>query len=527
MNCKQCGTDVKGKFCGKCGTEVEAISSDGQSAKQETERAFEQEPVLQTEEEIVNTEVVVASENALNKDWDSAEESHAADLVSTSKDSHLFIGFSVAAVLSTVMMLGLAFVLNWLVGRGQFAEELIYHIMKSFVHIPVEQAAYFSGRLSQSLWVQLQLLQGGAFHGDYTAYNGLEITEVLAFQLHVPLVFNTIAGLLIIYFVVRVLRAPMNSLIKSRLQRLLWLMGFSSIYALIMTAVTMFLNPDLRFVFGAQHYTLEMGIVVWKHALTVFTGGLLASAVGLGGWKLFTNDIWLRWIKSIRTFMLLLVMFTILISSLMVVNWSVAGKNKLHSTEIVTLGAAWGSYKKEPALYAIIPNVLLQEFAYSVGGTWNVSGQASAEILGMKGPIRLNMWSGIEGEQQYGEQAGIEQRDNSSILNEEHLAQLEQDLRFNWYHFAFILIFLYALTRIRFTSLINYIATIIGIILASTLIAVHFNVKVIYGEETATFIGFEPLQVLLSVSILVAVSLTASYVIQKLWAARRGKHAQS
>lgn len=162
-----------------------------------------------------------------------------------------------------------------------------------------------------------------------------------------------------------------------------------------------------------------------------------------------------------------------------------------------------------------------------MGGTWNVSGQASAEILGMKGPIRLNMWSGIEGELEYGEQAGVEQRDNSSILNEEHLAKLEQDLRFNWYHFAFILIFLYALTRIRFTSLINYLATIIGIILASTLIAVHFNVKVMYGEETATFIGFEPLQVLLAVSILVVISLTASYVIQKLWAARRGTHAQS
>lgn len=349
MKCKQYGTDVKGKFCGKCGTEVGAISGDGQSAEQGTERAFEQEPVLQPEEEIVNTEVVAASEATLNNDSDAAEENHAADLVSTSKGSHLFIGFSLTAVISAVMMLGLAFVLNWLVGRGQFAEELVYHIMKSFVHIPVEQAAYFSGRLSQSLWVQVQLLQGGAFHGDYTAYNGLEITEVLAFQLHVPLVFNTIAGLLVIYIVVRVLRSPMNRLIKSRLQRLLWLMGFSGIYALIMTSVTMVLNPDLRFVFGDQHYTLEMGIVVWKHALTVFIGGLLASAVGLGGWKLFTNDIWLSWIKSLRTFMLLLVMFTLLISSLMVVNWSVAGKSKLHSTEIITLGAAWDSYKKEPA----------------------------------------------------------------------------------------------------------------------------------------------------------------------------------
>lgn len=533
MKCKQCGTDVKERFCCNCGAEAEAeagaISDEDQFAEQEAEQASEQEPALQTEEGAANPKEVLASEAASSNDANSTEETvcHEEDLTNTSKGSHLVTGFSIAAVISTVMTLGFAFVHNWLMGRGQFAEELVYHIMKNFVHIPVEQAAYFSGHLSKSLWVQLQLLQGGAFHGYYTAYNGLEIKEVLSFQLHMPLVYNTIAGLLIIYIVVRLLRTTMNRSIKSSLQRLLWLIGFSSVYALMMTAITLFLNPELQFVFGAQQYTLEMEIVLWKQALTVFIGGLLASAVGLGGWKLFTDDIWRFWIKGVRTFMLLIMIFTLLIASLMAVNWSIANQNKLHSTEIITLGAVWDSYKKEPALYAIIPNVLLQEIVYSTGGTWNVSGQASAEILGMKGPIRLNMWTGIEGKLEHGEQAGLVQRNSLNMLNEEHLAKLEQDLRFNWYHFAFILIFVYALTRIRFTSLTNYLATIIGIILVSTLIAVHFNIKVMYGEETTTFIGFQPLQVLLAISILVVISLTASYGIQKYWTTRRGKHAQS
>lgn len=518
MECRHCGIELKGNFCHKCG----AVAQPAEVLPEIADAAERPE---------VNAMPAADSAAAERQEPAAVEELQDNAAYEAEKAAvrpkikglgiHALISLVAAAAISLLLMVGVSAGLNWMADRERFTADLGYHVMKNAIHMPVDQAAYFADQLTEGIWLQLLLLQSGAIAGEYTvAAQGL-ISEgsTYYYQLHIPLVFHTLLGLAIIYGGVRLLRPYVKHHIHTDLQRLLWIAAFSLVFSCFMTLVTLFTGVKLQYVLGEQLYTFKLSIVAWKHALTLFVVGLLASAVGIGGWSLFTSKGWSTWARSMRSFLIIMVSLGLLISGLMIVNWSIAGKHRLHSTEVITLGAVWDAYKTDPSFYAVMPNAVVQEFIYSIGGTWQVAGQHNADWLGLDGPVKLNLLTGAKALVPEGEELAADDK--------ERFKELDNDIRMKWFHAAFMLTFLYALSRIRFSRVMDYLASIFGVMMITSAAAIYFNITINIVEGEPAFVGFEPLQVLLALTIFVGASLTVSYGVQYLWAARGRRDAKA
>lgn len=513
MKCLNCGAEVGGRFCRRCGASVE------QEQEQKPDHPTQPEIIEemnQTEPEVGHPQI----EQPVNEDLIQETEEEAIRQEpegNTTVKQSLYRNAISALVVSaavTGIMSALALFIDFLSKRGSFFYDVMYHLMKNVVGIPAEQAAYFSGEVNPGFWIHMLLLHGGTIEGTYTAMLDGGAAQAMPFRVHIPLLVEIAIGFGLLWLLIRLLRPFLRRVVSNDWGRLLWAACFGAAYAAGVVMILFIASPNQSFIFGNDQYMLELGVSAWGTLGLVFTIGLLAAAAGLGEWRFLSYPGWKEWVASLRTFLLTVIGFFILIAGLMVTNWSVSSQSSLYSTEIMTMGSLWEAYKSEPSVYAVLPNVLLQEQIYSLGGTWHVSGQPSADLLGMKQAIKLSIWSGIEPVMM------IDDAMQTDVVKAS-LSSLESDIRLRWYHIAFALVFLFALSRIRLKHIWIYSVTVIGIVGVTAILSVYSNIKIATGLSPMTFIGFRWEQATLAIGVCVTVYLAASYGVQRAMAVRR------
>ncbi|MFC3341781.1 hypothetical protein [Paenibacillus abyssi] len=435
--------------------------------------------------------------------------------------SRFALSFTCASAGAAALITAFSAFIGWAASRGQFFNDLVYHLLMNVLRIPPEQAAFFAGRMKPDFWLHLMLLHGGTIEGTYRIAQHQSDPQSLSFSLHIPLIFSVAIWFVILFLCGLLMRPLVKRYAGGQLLRFGWAAGFSAVYSIVMTIILLLARPDSEFVFGRDEYTLELSMPVLKSFLLIFLLCLAAVAVGLGKWAFLSNRIWGAWAASIRTFVLTIIGFFILIGSLMAVSWTLSNQSHVYSTQITTMGSIWKAYKTDPAVYAVVPNVLLQEQIYSLGGTWHISGQPAADLLEVRAPLRLSLFHSVRDPAPAHDSGEFTYESAGEPSEGAWKQELADDIRWQWYHVAFLLAYLFALSRIQLTSVWIYAATVSGVIILASLLSVYFNISFTVGQSPGAFIGFEWSQAVLAVGLTTVVFLTLSYAVQLILVKRR------
>ncbi|WP_127587711.1 hypothetical protein [Paenibacillus koleovorans] len=412
------------------------------------------------------------------------------------------------------ILAGAAFLLAKYVQRGPFFNDLLYHIFRNVWNVPPEQAAYFATDLQNKYWHQLVLLHGGAYRGTYSSVLS-SVEKRFDFEFHAPLLLShgLLFGMVAAYG--WLIRRIVRKQLVSDAARLGWAAGFSMLYALGVMLLLSLVNPESVYLFGAEHSELQVSASFGRPFITAFVVCFLGTCMGLGGWSFLNSGNWMSWLKSVRHFMLSMVGFSTLIAGLMIVQWALVDNSRVYNPHIVTMGSLWKEYKQEPAIYAILPNILLQEQIYSLGGTWHIDGMHAARFLGASAPFQLNLLSGIKGlEGGTGTKGGDAARSG-----------LENELQVSWYHFAFLLAYAYSLSRIKMHNAVMLATATLSIVIGFAFLSRYFNVWIAAtgGTGPEGRVGFHMLQTGMAVGIGTLAILSLSFVAQLLVGVKEGK----
>lgn len=555
MRCGACGNEGKGKFCRHCGAplqqeleqEPRIQPSDGSSALEEDlavpihndalqveqpveagqaehEVPLEQVEQVDSEQEdslveaeqvevehieddapaVVIAQADQAEQEKTQAEADQVEEQSQASDQQTSPQKAMILSSAIAGIMAAIVVIGLAFGLDWAAKQGEFQEDVQYHLLSHVIEIPPEQAAYFIHSVKPGAWLQLMLMHGAEIKGQYGISTGNDMNEPLMFSFQMTLLLSAACAFVLIALASRFI----YSIVAKRLNqlwKLCWVILCSLCYALIMGMTLWLLSPKVELLYGNSIYNFELNAELWKVFVLALLLSFVASIVGVGRWSVPQKLDLSQWLKSLAAFARTMLIFFIVIIALMTLSWSTTKPSQLHSTHMTTMGAVWDAYKDDASMYGIIPNVLMQQFIYSLGATWHVDGYAAANLLSMDRPMQLNLVTG----------ASADDADRASLKT------IEQDLRLHWFHAAFLLAFLYALSRIQMNKLWSYGCTVLIIIIGVAALSAYANVSLTASNMDEALIGFRFTQSLLSVGIITAIYLIASYIIQR-WLARRG-----
>ncbi|WP_438349809.1 hypothetical protein ACP8HI_03825 [Paenibacillus sp. FA6] len=519
MKCKSCGASVTRNFCAKCGTRTGITSFDDVTTIPEEELSAvdecDQIAVLETENGTdTDTESIMEVKNeATNEVTNEATNETANETKHTygkqSVSKRIVISLSAAATGTVALVVAISILFGWLVRKGTFFTDFIYHLLKQVVSLSPEQAAYFSERMSHDFWLQMVLMHGGYIRGEYLGASVGAEEGLFSFNINIPLLVSLLFTASLIYLVMFLLRPIFRKYTGRAISRLLWLIYFSGVYSILISLLLLIFRTKSTYFMGESEYSLTVSASVVPILITSFILALLAGGAGLGGWKWNARPEWMTLAGSLRTFTLTVMGFHVLIGGLMIGSWSLSTPNKLSSTEVLTMGNVWKVYQNDPAVYAILPNVLLQEQIYALGGAWEVSGPLTAAMLDIREPLKMSMLTGSQSLQE----TAITKDDNGVS---EWLSTLESDIRVKWYHGAFLITYLYALSRIRLKNWWTWGVAVISVVLSTTLLAIFLNVEYKLTSYSRGIIGFSFLQVLLALTITTVFLLALSFGFQRL-----------
>ena len=526
MRCGSCGAEGKGKFCRLCGAPLQQVQE--QELPSEPGQVAQDEPMQQTEQSVeaaqTEQDTRPAEEVRTKQDAPPAEEVQTKQDVPPAETAQvdqstnhrssplrtMLISSVVAGIIAAIAIVGLAFGLDWAAKQGEFQEDTVYHLLSHVIHIPPEQAAYFIHSLKPGAWLQLVLMHGVEIEGQYGVSTSDHMVEPLMFSFHMTLLLSAACAFSLIAVAGRILYSIVSKSLPQQLWKLMWVIISSLCYALTISMTIWLLAPKIDFLFGNSVYTLELDVQLWKLFLLTLLFSIVASLIGVGRWS-FPKKIDLsNWLSSLVRFAQTLLLFFIIIIVLMIMSWSTTKPSQLHSTHITTMGSIWDAYKQDASMYGVIPNVLVQQFMYGLGATWHVDGEAAADLLSMDRPTRLHIVTGAS-----------EAADQVNQTDRASLKPLEHDLQLHWFHAALLLAYLYSLSRIQIKKLWSYLSTVLIIIVGVAALSAYANVTVAAGNIDQAFIGFRFTQSLLSIGIITAVFLIASYSLQRWFAKRR------
>lgn len=525
MICPKCSAEQTGNFCTKCGKRLKEVEAAAYREAQEEEAEAsveaiegvepasadpsdprEREPSVPAAQTVFADEVHVVVDKALRK-------------------TGLLREFALPALLASTflaaLMTALSIFLDIAARTGSFVDDLLFHILKHVTGLPSERAAYYSGEMGPGYWLHLALLHGGRFQlKEFVVSSSGETLVAFSFHLHLPMLSSTA-----MLFAVAV---PFLILISGRARlrawknsyKLAWLAGFSACYAAIVTGFLLLVHPSTEWTLGEESSILRVSIAYAETAANAFIAIFIAGVVGIGG-KSFLGSLRLRRLlgRGVRRAVWTMVSFSGLIGLLMIATWSLSDVAGLHSSGMITIGSVWRQYRTEPAFYMILPNVLFQEFIYSLGGTWHVSGSRLANLLQAKEAFSLQWGRGITVSE------GWERIGSDAPATGDGSSDLERGLRFAWFHPAFALAYAYSLSRIRPVGAAGYILLPAGLVGALALLAAYSNIRLKAPERTSEMIGFSFGEVVLSGGVATVVFLLLSFVLRKVLQGRKGDSA--
>lgn len=542
MKCQECGTEGTGNFCRKCGSKLDSV----EVARTGTELAIEQAELAGLQDQspeatVSNVETEMASQNFSWTEDQSAVDSltesnqmetiqpvlekQSASLVESASVSLIFhrflealrfVGIAIVGIWLVFVGLisGLLFVLYRTFQQGPFFEDLLYHVLKNVILLPAEQAAHFSRQLGGAFWYQLVLLHGGEYRGIYKAATDSALENRLQFGFHGPLLTAFLLLFTVAASYMFLVRRLLENQLQSRLTKLVFAAGFSLLYGGTIVLAAYAFQPRAEFVIGLQRATLQLqasyGITFFVATFICFAGAWVGLGIRfLDGWQL-----WKEWVRAMRIFAAILGCLILLVSGLTIALWTQIDGGRLYSPHIITLGSVWEGYKHDPAVYVVLPNVMVQKLVYAVGGTWRVDNDHAARFLEAPGAFRLQLLTGVKSKAA---------SKGTPLL--EDLQQLGKEIRFSWVHGAVLLAYVFALSKITGRDLLMILFMGMSLAGGLALLAVYFSVGLSFsaGDGAWGRIGFYLPDTALALEIVTAVWIILLYGVRNGIAVRKRK----
>ena len=286
-------------------------------------------------------------------------------------------------------------------------QDLYFFAAEELLGLSTERAVLFYRGLEDGFWHLFNQFSGGYYKGAYITDGG----TVAAFEFHFPvlallmyLVFwVSLSFFLLKMFYVRKRGWGIQQLAAATVVMYL---VFSILYVLGLA----FTKPEGRIESGFLVERLALHIPFLQVLLTLLAVFVLSACIVFVPW---------RKAAALRNALLALGFFYVVMAGALMLPGNMNGQ------------------ERDPLRLALIGNDVLQQQLLAVGGTWSAEGERLYRLAGLPGPFGINWFTGVSAE-------GAE--------DQEAIAAIGKSIRINWVPAALLLIYLYAVSRLRSAS---------------------------------------------------------------------------
>ncbi len=483
--CPNCHTEqYQHKFCNHCGENLQKLQEDGAQNK---------EAQLEVKNESVKSSNLVKEKLNIRKQT----------LQFTWNVDKLVLGKSMAMPLGVLtVMVVLAAIVAPLLNGSRIIKDYMYLFFTSTLHIGEQAAISLLSVMKLSMFDVLLAMHGGTINGTIWEDTGITPTTFV-FQL--PIILAIVFTITIVAVAFSVLKKFLH---VSPMQKLV-IVGVSAVvYSFVLIILLQILKPT----YTINNYTFDVSYSMIGILFNSFMIVCIAGFIGFGPWKETNGEAkWLTVLQPLKRFFLTLLFLEAFISILMIITWFFTNPATLMAQPMSSPGTMWFVYRHDPLFYLLLPNIVLAEQLYAIGGTWQITTPLLGELIQVSNPFSINILTGSE-------TVGLE---NAAAWTENI-----DSARFVWHPFALLLAFIYTVVKLPqkaavMTKVYHGLAIAVLFGLLANWLTINFESQL--GEG---FAGFNALQVFVSTAIVVGIIYVVVFYVQKgLWKKRIGEES--
>lgn len=480
MECPKCSNEqLSGSFCSKCGEQLVAKTEVQSEDKQEEVKQPSQTPQQKEDRE-----------NSTNKK--SAKMSLFEKRMFTAEEVKMAAYFTVG---SLAMVMAIAWAITFLLKSSAFIKDYTYMLLSSITEISDQILLQIVTQLKVTLWDVLLVAHGGSSQGEIM----IKGMDPIRFEWKLPVIIAIIFLMFIFIMIGKLLNKRFSLTMKQRVN-ITMISALS--YAIVITVMMLLMNPS----YGIAHqYMYKISTSPFEIFFHAFIMVIIASFIGFELWKaeFIQRSTLIRPILALRPFFITLFLSLIVMGVVIIVMWSLIHPSSVFSKPLTTPASLWMIYQSDPLFYILLPTFLVGELLYSVGANFVITSAEVGGLLQIPYEISFHSLTGIH-------------IIDGQIIDENHLGMIEKSTQLIWYSFAFLLVFLYSLNRVKLTGIRSLISQMIfiGIIFACLAMAVSVTFTS-SSENVAGMIGFPVLMSGVAAIVVSAIYFTLKYFFKK------------
>ncbi|WP_102028866.1 hypothetical protein [Salirhabdus sp. Marseille-P4669] len=473
MICPSCHTEQhSNKFCNTCGENLQTVQQ-----AQSKDRENTQENNERIEQKTTN---LVNKQKKKEKNKPPIQFTWNLDNVTLAKGVGIPVGSLVVFVL-------LSAILAPLLNGSRVIKDYIFLFFTSTLQLGEQVAISLLSTMKLTMFDVLLAMHGGTMKGTVWEDGGRDPLTEFTFQFPVILAIIATITLLAVafYFLKRFIKAtPMQKLA---------IVGISAlIYSFVLILVLQIMKPT----YVSNEHALEVSFSGFGVLVKAFLIVCMAGLIGFGPWKLKDSEKgkWFTVLQPLKTFFITLLFLEAFICILMIVTWLFTNPATLMAQPISSPGTMWFIYRNDPLFYLLLPNIVLAEQLYAIGGTWQITTPLLGELIQVSNPFSINILTG------------------SNAIGMENAASWTDGVnsaRFVWHPFALLIAFIYAATKLpQNVPVMTKVYHGVGVAAVVTLLANWLTIS-FKNRSTEGIAGFNAFQVFLCAAIVIGLVYVA------------------
>ncbi len=503
MKCPNCHKEQhNNKFCTNCGvglseqdqssTNTNNLEKDFSAHSPSHETTAQQSPLHNEEKEAVNQK---------KHNQDNVEEKSKESNDSRFTKQHI-VKTLIYSIAIYVFVLGAAIGSARLFRNSMLMKDFTYRMFTTVLHMNEDVAIRMASQAKISFWNVLVVMHGGSIEGAVKETIVDSNTHILSdFSLHLPIILATV----ILFFFLIFLFKGVKKVLPMNMKHRVWSLLLSTfLYTVFILATLSIFNPTVSQ--DSLSFTLDVGVI--QIVITTSIIYVLAGLIGFGPWDTKEEGAypWLTIVEPFKKFIIVLLSLELLITIMMVVVWNMTSPAVLFSKPLSTPATMWYEYRSEPLFYLLLPNLVLTELLYAIGGTWQVTSPLLGKLIQLDQLMTFNIVTGVD-------------LLSSGEVSNDWLDEVVGAVRFVWHPYAMFIAFLYALANSDIKGdLKGTLTKFIGVCVIVFLLAQWVTVSLTnHMNQTTEVLGFEPLQVVISAACIAGAYYGLAYLIRKLF----------
>lgn len=472
MICPNCQTEqYNHKFCNRCGQNLHKLREEEKSIEHESTNLAEKEEKVKKKKQF-------------QMKWN-------IDNPTLVKGISFPLG-------SLVFLVLLAAILAKLLNGSRMIKDYIFLFFTETLQLGEQVAISLLSTMKLTLFDLLLAMHGGTMKGTIWEGSG---SPIFQFTFQFPVILAILVTIVIVALAFYLLKRYIT---VSPVQKLA-IIGISAVvYSVIVIIILHIVKPA---------YSIhDTAFQVSFSAFSIFINSILifciAGLIGFGPWKAANSEKgqWLTVLQPLKTFFLTLLLLEVFICILMVSAWLLTNPATLMAQPMVSPGSMWFIYRNDPFFYMLLPNIVLTEQLYAIGGTWQITSPLLSELIQVSNPFSINILTG------------------SNTIGIENVAAWTSNVdsaRFVWHPFALLIAFIYALLKLpQNVSLATKIYQGLGVVAVITLLSNWLTIS-FRSQNANGIVGFNVIQVLVSGAIVIGIVYAAQFYLPKVFSKKR------